>query len=173
MRVFETRYLDMMRTCLRGQIAFGVCLIERGHEVLRPGDPPATPHAVGTLARIIDWEAQEVGILGVVAEGGERFHIRRRWIAADGLQWAEIDLLPESPPEPVPPSCARLVPLLRELLGNLDEPTPPPYRFYDAGWVADRYAELLPLPPALAQQLLETASGGERLVRIREFIEHL
>lgn len=173
LRVFETRYLDMVRACLREEKPFGVCLIASGREVLAPGAAPAIPHEIGTLAFIVDWEVGDGGLLGIVAEGRERFRIRRRHTAASGLVSAEIALLPQPPIEPVPQSCARLVPLLRELVENLEAPPPKPHRFYDAGWVADRYAELLPLPTDLAQRLLETESGGERLLAIRRFLEEL
>ncbi|MCX7898085.1 MAG: LON peptidase substrate-binding domain-containing protein [Rhodocyclaceae bacterium] len=172
LKVFETRYLDMVRACLRLEQPFGVCRIAQGTEVLQPGRAPAVPAAIGTLAQIDAWDAPSFGILDLEVLGTQRFRILRAHTAAAGLVRAEVELLPASPVEPVPRSCAPLVPLLRQLVAELGERAPPaPHRFYDAGWVADRYAELLPIPLKMAQELLETESGGKRLMMIRDYLE--
>ena len=46
LKIFEQRYLEMTKTCLRDNRPFGVCLIREGREV---GDP-ALPEAIGCLA---------------------------------------------------------------------------------------------------------------------------
>lgn len=175
LRVFEARYMDMVKDCLRAQTPFGVCLIEQGNEVITSPGPAAAasvPHPVGTLASIADWDMPQMGILNIVAHGGARFRILEHRLAMNGLMRATIEHLPDPPVTPIPGDYARLVPMLRALIEGLEEAKPPqPYHFYDAAWVADRWAELLPLPLQKRQQLLELNDGVARLEAIYRFLE--
>ena len=172
LRVFETRYMDMVKACLRDNTPFGVCLLASGEEVNTPGTAPATPQKVGTLAHIADWDMPDLGILNIVIHGGERFRIVDFHVGKDGLTRAHIEALPPPPVTPIPGDYARLVPMLRALLEALEEAMPPkPHRFFDAAWVAERWAEILPLPPAQRQEILETDDGIARLDAIYRFLE--
>ena len=71
LKIFEQRYLDMAAACLKNNSPFGICLIDKGGEV----GQAATPHAVGTLANIANWEMEQLGILMITAQGGRRFRI--------------------------------------------------------------------------------------------------
>ena len=65
LRVFEARYMDMVKDCLRTQTSFGVCLLEQGAEILAPAVPSRekiVPRRVGTLATIADWDKPQMGI---------------------------------------------------------------------------------------------------------------
>ncbi|MDP1605751.1 MAG: LON peptidase substrate-binding domain-containing protein [Rhodocyclaceae bacterium] len=175
LRVFEARYMDMVKDCLRTQTSFGVCLLEQGDEVLAPSVPSRAklvPQRVGTLATIADWDMPQLGILNIVVHGGARFRLVEHHEMKNGLVRAAVELLPEPPVTPIPGDYARLIPMLRALLEGLEEVKPPaPHRFYDAAWVADRWAELLPLPLATHQQLLELDDGAARLDAIYRFLE--
>lgn len=175
LRVFEPRYMDMVKDCLRTNTPFGVCLIAQGAEVATAGaggaEPPQVPHRVGTLATIADWEMPQLGILNIVAHGGERFRILEHRTQPNGLVRARIERLPDPPVKPIPQDYARLVPMLRALIDALETPPPQPYRFYDAAWVADRWAEMLPLPMARRQEILELDDGVARLDAIYRFLE--
>lgn len=52
LRIFEQRYMEMAKACIRDGSPFGVCLIREGREV----GAPATPVEVGCLARIGHWD---------------------------------------------------------------------------------------------------------------------
>lgn len=171
LRVFETRYLDMVKERLRVGSPFGVCLLERGEEVAAAQGEEAVPHRVGTLASIVDWDMPQFGILNVVTHGGARFRVVDHRTMPDGLVRAQVDILPEPPVTPIPGDYARLVPMLRGLIDALEDAPPQPYRFYDAAWVADRWAELLPLPLELRQRVLEMDDGVARLDAIYRFLE--
>lgn len=171
LRVFETRYMDMVKECLRAGAPFGVCLLERGEEVAAAHGEEAVPHRVGTLASIVDWEMPQLGILNVVTHGGARFRVVDYRTQRDGLVRATVEMLPEPPVTPIPGDYARLVPMLRALIDALEDPPPQPHRFYDAAWVADRWAELLPLPLATRQKILELDDGVARLDAIYHFLE--
>lgn len=172
LRVFETRYMDMVKACLRADQPFGVCLLAAGDEVASPQAVVASPCAIGTLATIADWDMPQLGILNLVVHGGERFRIVEQRSMSDGLMRAEVEILPAPSVKPVPGDYARLVPMLRVLLETLEGGSPPPpHRFYDAAWVAERWAEILPLPLSLRQEILEMNDGVERLDAIYRFLE--
>lgn len=167
LKIFEQRYMDMAKACLKAEAPFGVCLIAQGQEV----GAAAEPHAVGTLARIATWDMAQLGVLQVVAHGGERFRVLRHWAEPSGLVQGEIELLPEPPPQQVPADCAGLVTLLRAIVADLAEAgPPPPHRYDDAAWVGRRYGEVLPIPNAARQMLLELDDAAALLAIVKKYL---
>jgi len=169
LRVFEPRYMEMVSTCLRANEPFGVCLIREGREV----GAPAVPHSVGCLARIVQWDMQQLGVLTIVARGERRFRILERSVQRDGLARARIELLAEEGNEAVPEESEVGVRLLRAILDedvDAGARIEQPFRFESASWVSARLAETLPLSPALKQDLLETDAGDRRLEALCEFL---
>ena len=175
LRIFEQRYMDMAKVCLKQSSSFGICLIARGEEVARAGRKAAEPHAVGTLAFIADWDMQQLGVLNIIAQGGERFRLLRHWTEDSGLLYGEIELIATPPVLPIPGPYARLVPLLRAIVNEMAAGAPhapaPPHRFFDAGWLGMRYAEVLPIPVAAKQKLLEIEDSIDRLEIVYRFLE--
>lgn len=168
LRIFEQRYLDMAKECLRDELPFGVCLIASGEEV----GAPAEPHEVGTLARIVDWDMPQLGLLQVTTRGAERFRIRERWASAKGLLRAVVEVIPDEMPTTLNPEHNRLIPLLKRVLEELASQGNAPtaaYRLHDAAWVAWRFCELLPLAADMKQDLLELDSHHERLAEVFRF----
>lgn len=166
LRIFETRYMDMAKACLRDNLPFGVCLIAEGEEV----GAAATPYDIGTLATISSWDMPQLGLLNITASGEQRFLIEERWIEPSGLQKARVEMLPAEPAFPLPERFERLLPLLRRVLRELPQnAVAQPHRFEDAVWLAYRFCELIPVPPLLKQELLEMDSSEERLDEIYRF----
>ncbi len=169
LRVFEPRYLDMVSSCMKTETQFGVMLIRDGSEV---GE--ARLMEVGTRARITDWYQGSDGILGVTAMGTERFTLQRAERQADGLYLGTVTALPADPPAPLPEDYRSLASLLEaviEDLGKLYEPVPKHYD--DAGWVAARFAEILPIELEQKQQCLEMEDPIERLEFIRPLLRSI
>jgi uncharacterized protein len=171
LRIFETRYLDMVRDCLRSGDGFGVCLIESGNEV---GSTPSI-HKVGTLARIVDWDQRPDGLLGIVASGERRFRVCAQETGRNGLLHAEVEWLEDAALAEtleLPQEYRELGELLRRLVRELGAPFTlfPEERYGHAGWVADRLTELLPLAPALKQALVELDDAMQRLQRVDELL---
>ena len=165
LRIFEPRYVDMVSDRLRRNAPFIVALIRAGSEV----GGGATTHSVGTLARIVDWDRQDDGLLGIVALGGRRVQVLDTETRPDGLCVATARMLDDEPASAVPAEHRRLLVLLRGLLEQLESRygrvTP---RFDDASWVGYRLSELLPMPLARKQHLLEVE---DPLLRLRQLAE--
>jgi Lon protease-like protein len=166
LRIFEPRYMDMAKGCLRDGTPFGVCLIREGAEV----GAPAVPEDVGCTARIASWDMEQLGVLQVLARGERRFRILERRVQADGLQLARVELLEAAADAPLETSdlCARV---LRRALEDAGEGlVEPPLLYESAAWVGERLAELLPLSPASKQRLLEVDDAAVRIEVLRRLI---
>lgn len=159
LRIFETRYVDMVRRCMRQSEGFGVVLIRKGHEV-----GPADTCDVGTLAVVTDFDQLPDGFLGLSCVGRERFKILERRVQADGLQVAEVLMLAVEPSLAVPSRHARLATLLASVLPQLGGVYANiVMRLDDAAWVGHRLAEILPIPLVEKQTCLEMDDPIQRL----------
>ncbi len=149
LKIFEQRYLDMTKACIRDNLPFGVCLIREGREV---GDP-AVPQSVGCVVTIEQWEMPVSSMFHLLVRGGERFRIHATRVAANGLMSGDVEMLPPATPAASDHTCAELLKRMIEEIGA--EHFPQPLRFDDAAWVVYRLAEVLPLDGALKQYFLE------------------
>jgi hypothetical protein len=166
LRVFEQRYLEMGKACLRDGSAFGVCLIREGAEV----GAPATPAEVGCSARIVHWDMQQLGLLEIVAQGERRFRVRAMRVQDDGLVRGEVEFLAEEPEAPVPARFAACRQLIERLVAEHGERIfAKPFRLDSSAWVSARLAEVLPLPAATRQALLEL-EGLQRLEALQRLL---
>ena len=167
LRIFEVRYMDMARQCLRDKSAFGVCLIREGEEV----GAPAVPEPVGCLARIGECDIEELGILKVKAEGHERFRIVSREVTKAGLIMGEIELLAAEPEVSETPALQESAQFLRKVIAGIGtERFIGPADFEDATWVSFRLAEILPLRVDVKQKLLEITDAALRLAILHRFL---
>ncbi|MBI3068539.1 MAG: LON peptidase substrate-binding domain-containing protein [Betaproteobacteria bacterium] len=165
LKVFEQRYIELTKICLRDNRPFGVCLIKEGREV----GAPATPHATGCLATIIRWDMPQLGVFQLVAQGTQRFAIVRSAAGNNGLISATVELLPEEiPSAPRDEVCVQVLKAIVERVGAERFPAPP--RFDEAGWVGYRLAEALPLSAIVKQQLLEMSDAHARLALLHKLI---
>ena len=168
LKLFEARYLDMAARCMRTNSPFGGCLISEGGEV----GEPAVPHGLGTIARIVDWDMPQAGLLFIKTVGGERFRIIERRLQPDRLQTARVVPLPEPAPQPVPEALQGALPLLKAIIEDTgSEAFAEPHRLDDATWVGYRLAEILPSPSLARQRLLELDDTLSRLEIIHRYLE--
>jgi uncharacterized protein len=170
LRIFEPRYMDMAKACLREGAPFGVCLLRSGAEVLQPGGAPAVPSDIGCLARIGQWDMAQLGVLQVVARGEARFRIVARRTQPDGLARADVEMIEADAECEIPPHCASCVRLLERLLVEAPGLVEAPHRLDSGSWVSARLAELLPLPLETKQQCLEMTQARERLERLNSLL---
>jgi len=165
LRIFEPRYLDMISACMKDGIAFGVLL--------------ATPEenrdnfsatSIGTLASIIDWYQGSDGILGVTAQGGQRFSLESVSQQADGLYLGEMELLEQEPAVSLPEEFKPMAALLENIVDDLGLLYTDLEKSYDdATWVGYRFAEVLPISLDEKQFCLEQTDAVARL----EFLQPL
>ena len=162
LRIFEVRYMDMARACLREDTPFGVCAIVHGAEV----GEPAIPAPVGTLARIVQCDMPQLGLLQVIAQGERRFRILDRQVRKNGLTVASVIFLPDESDAPIAQSALPCVRLLERLIEHEPQLFAEPRRLDSSAWVSARLAELLPLALPEKQALLELGDGAARLARV-------
>lgn len=170
LRIFERRYLDMVRDCGRAGGGFGVCLILDGDEA----GTPAMPAAFGTEALIEDFDNTPEGLLSLRVRGRRRFHVLRTRVRDTGLvvadvEWREDDA--NASPR-LRPEHALLAELLRRILAQIasGDADPSPLLFENAAWVGWRLAELLPLSMPQRQALLQLDDPHARLQRLLDGI---
>jgi uncharacterized protein len=174
LKVFEPRYLDLISSCLRAQQPFGVVCLLQGSEVRQP-DAETLFEPIGVLAHLTDVDAMSPSLLKVRCDGGARFRWDATYEEADGLWQAEgVSVLPDDPVVAPGERFASAVRALERAYAALalrpDTDLPAERHFDDAGWVANRWCELLPLPVAARQQLMALADPLQRLTLVNEFL---
>jgi hypothetical protein len=167
LRIFEVRYMDMAKGCLREKRPFGVCLIREGEEV----GTPAVPHEIGCLASIAECDMEELGILKIVARGVERFRLASTRTNASGLVVGEIEPLGNEAPTLDAPGLPECAEFLRKVIAGIGEQRfAAPLRFEDASWVSFRLAEILPLRMDVKQKMLEVTDATLRIGVLHRFL---
>jgi Lon protease-like protein len=168
LKIFEVRYVDMAKQCLKEDGAFGVCLIKEGQEV----GTPAIPERVGCLAKIVQCDVEEIGILKVVAQGAQRFRLVETSVSRQGLVTGVVEPLaaePEAGDAEGLCDCAAF--LAKAIAGIGAQRFAEPLRFDDASWVGFRLAEILPLRNDVKQKLLELTDATLRLAVLHRFLK--
>lgn len=169
LRIFETRYVDMVKFCMREQSPFGVVLIRAGSEVGTSSMGEAC--AVGTTARIIDFNSLPDGLLGITCRGERKFSVSKHWQQEDGLHVAEVEFIDPEDAVDLPFEYEHLGELLRKVLPELGELyAHVPKHFSNASWVGCRLAEILPIALSEKQYCLELDDPIARLARLSPLI---
>lgn len=177
LRIFEVRYLDMIRRCERAGAPFGVVCLTQGSEVRQPG-ATETFASVGTLATVTRLETPQPGLMVIRASGTQRFRITSREQLKHGLWVADVERLPPDLSVPVPPDLQPTADALGKLIESLQQragaeselPLQAPWRLQDCGWVANRWCELLPLPVEMKQRLMELDNPLVRLELVSDVL---
>jgi len=171
LKVFEQRYIEMTKACLKDERPFGVCLLKSGEEVARP-DAVGEFAAIGTMARITECDVPQLGILHLKTEGGTRFQVQSHTVNDAGLVVGRVTAIAPEPalalPEAYQPLAA-LLELLVERVGREHFAGEPATG--DASWVGYRLAELLPLPLGIKQGMLEINDSEVRLKVLAQFLK--
>ena len=170
LKIFEQRYMDMAKNCLKLAKPFGIALIREGQEV----GSTAAPHPVGSLARIDDWEMPNLGVLQVKVVGGARFRIISSTVAASGLIIGTVIAIDADLPgslsaaNPELDDCAQF---LKKILAQINLMSGvAESQFTDPSWVSFRITELLPFGGAVKQKMLEITDAKMRLDILHRFL---
>jgi Lon protease-like protein len=165
LKVFEQRYVDMTKACLRDGTPFGVCLIREGQEI----GQPATPQSVGCLATIEQWDVPHPNLFTLLARGGERFRILDTATNASGLIIGQVELLPQATAATEPdPACEEVLRLAIKRAGA--DSVPGPVQLDNPVWISYRLAEILPISAQEKQALLEMTDTDARMAQLRQLL---
>jgi hypothetical protein len=174
LKVFEARYLDLMSSCLRSGEPFGVICLKQGVEAGR-SEQAVELEDVGVLTRLDEVDAEQTGILRVRCTGLQRF--RRNGAATqldNGLWTCAATTIADDPLRLPGPTMLQTVQALagaiKALRAQGQSPFIEPYRLDDAGWVANRWCELLPVSLAAKQKLMELEDPTIRLSLVDGFL---
>jgi uncharacterized protein len=175
LKVFESRYLDLITSCLRTRTPFGV-ITTRGTQRSNEISSHAAEHfeTVGTLAELIGVDSDQPGILHVRCVGTQRFEVLSTAQQANDL-WAAAARLVEDD-EVVAPSTAlqgsvkALSSAISSLQAQNESPFLEPHHLDNAGWVANRWCEILPISQSAKQKLMELPDPEVRLQLVDEFL---
>jgi hypothetical protein len=184
LRIFEARYMDMVRDCLRDDLPFGVALITRGSEV----GQPAQTEAIGCLASISAWDMQQLGVLHIRTRGTQRFRIHSATAQGDGLLRGEIELIEPDQDVAIAPEHRPCVDLLARVIDDMARqlaekraaadlsdvlggmPFEQPYQLESSAWVGNRLCEVLPVPVKAKQKLMELEDARMRLEIVSQYL---
>lgn len=167
LRVFEARYVDMLRERMKLAQPFGVCLIKEGPEV----GGPAVPFETGCLASIVDFDMQQLGVLNIRTHGGGRFRVLETHSESNGLVRARTEALADDAMIAIPAQFGNCTLMLRAILPKLPtELVRTPHQFDDAAWVSNRLAEILPIQALAKQRLMELTDPLMRLEIIHKYL---
>jgi Lon protease-like protein len=177
LRIFEVRYLDMIGRCHKAGAPFGIVLLTQGQEVRQPGATEAFSH-VGTLATISELETPRPGLMMIRAIGAQRFRITASDQLRHGLWVADVQRLAPDMDVPIPEDLRFTSTALGKVIQSLQAksgspaqmPLQGPWQLDDCGWVANRWCELLPLPVALKQRLMELDNPLVRLELVSDVL---
>ncbi len=168
LRIFEQRYIDMVRECSAQGSCFGVCLVNNIEEENRP----ATHLRIGTTAEICDFSTLDDGLLGITAQGRQKFVIQKTRMRDNGLLMAEVETLVEPDLVELPDQYSVLSLVAGRFMEQMGKnyPSFQPQLLQDANWVGYRLAELLPLENNEKQVLLQISDPLERLQVLLEVL---
>ncbi|OJW74334.1 LON peptidase substrate-binding domain-containing protein [Thiobacillus sp. 65-1402] len=167
LRIFEQRYLDMVKQAIAENSPFGICAIREGTE----SGAPAVPYSVGTLVRVTDWDMPQTGILHIGTQAEERFVIRSTRTEPGGLLVGTVETVSGEAATAVPQELELAVEILRHIIDEYgDAHFPAPHEFGNAVWVGYRLSEVLPLTLSIKQNLLEMNDSVTRLRILTEFL---
>jgi uncharacterized protein len=173
LQVFEARYLDLVSACLRERQPFGVVALRHGSEV-RGGAAAVGFEETGTLAELISADSNQPGILQVRCRGTQRFAVESSRQQSDGLWLAHTrpmqDDAPLAPTAALVGTVRALATMIATLKAQNEVPFLQPYRFDDAGWVANRWCEILPISLVARQKLMELPDPLVRLQLVDDYL---
>ena len=168
LRIFEQRYLDMVKQAIADNTPFGICAIREGTET----GTPAVPYAIGTCVRITDWDMPQTGILHIETQALERFVIRSTQTEPGGLLIGSVEAVSREDAASVPDDLELAVEILRHIIDEYgDAHFPAPHQLDNAVWVGYRLSEVLPLKLSVKQNLLEMNDSVTRLRILTEFLK--
>jgi Lon protease-like protein len=179
LKIFEARYLDMARDCLREKTPFGVCMLKSGGEVAQPNEP-SVPESIGCLAEIEECDVETFGMLLIRTRGTRRFRLLSHRVEPSGLLVGMAEPLPDDIPLEGNQHLAKFgacAEVLERIIATIRERDPnslpfaEPFRLDDPSWVSNRLSEVLPIALRARQKLLELPDAGARIDVVHHYMQ--
>lgn len=174
LQIFEVRYLDLIKRCHQQQLPFGIAWIQQGSEVQVPGEVPAL-HSLGCLAHIRELEQVQPNFFRIVCQGGLRFQLHDVQPGPYGVWQGTVSYLAQDEEVEVPAAMQSYADRLGKVIAKAQQqgvidrlPIFPPYQLDQCGWVANRYAEAMPLSAAIKLKLLGELDPLKRLEAVTQ-----
>lgn len=193
LQIFEVRYLDMIGKVHKAGAPFGIVLLTQGSEVRQrdrtdsaadgaPGGDGFVReafYAMGTLATITEFSNPQAGLMVIQCLGTQRFEITRREQLRHGLWIGDVTCLVNDQAVAIPPDLQVTANTLGQVIRNMQQRSPDagamplqaPYQLEDCGWVANRWCELLPIPPELKHRLMALDNPLVRLELVHDILQ--
>ena len=164
LRIFERRYIDMVKNCVKNNTGFGISLSKPNNEDF---------YNVGTFCKISDWEQMDDGLLGITARGKSRYKIINSRVETDNLITANVEIMEEPRFSDIPEELMPYSDFLKNLLDQYPKfyHDDAPKYYTESGWVGSRLTEILPMPTQDKQVILETEDYLVRLYKIKDYID--
>ena len=172
LQIFEQRYLNLIKECMKQETGFVIVLISEGKEV---GVAPQI-YSIGCYVEIIDWQSLPNGLLGISIQAKYRARLSNSSVRHDGLLLAEATPL-ESTLDNNPPLPKTFEPLSDTLRQLLNHPFAQQYKdkidFNNTADICYHLSELLPISNKQKQLLLETETTEQMLDQLALHINAL
>ena len=181
LKIFEVRYLEMIAAAFKEKAPFGVVTLKEGVEVRVAGQEDVSFFSIGTLAHIKDFDALQASLLMIMCEGGQRFRVSNRDRLKNGLWMADVELLPDDLQVDVPNELSPAADMFDKLASSFNQqgvdinrlPFNYPLRLNECGWLANRWAELLPIKSEQKVHLLSQENPRLRLDLVNEILQDM
>ncbi|MFK8019900.1 MAG: LON peptidase substrate-binding domain-containing protein [Pseudomonadales bacterium] len=174
LQIFEPRYMDMVKSCLRKGVGFGIVGLKSGSESVQAGVAIPKIYTTGVLAHIVDWHGLEHGRIGIVVEGSKRFSVQATSVQDDYLMLGDVEFLPEEQDDKLPTAHADLAGLLKQLAAHPSvAQTGVSFDYTSSACVAYCLAQLLPIPAEEKYELMCCDSVANVLARITLITDRL
>lgn len=168
LRIFERRYLDMTRECLKNDKGFVIALTKRDSDYI------SSVYDYASYVEIVDWSQLDGGLLGITVEG-------KNIVKLNNYALDESNLLKGDALE-IDCGIDYLVPQKYQILSKFYKKIYPEIKAYifhikpkynDANWLGFRLIECLPLELDDKADLISMQEPLDRLERILHIVKKI
>ena len=179
LRIFEIRYLEMIKKAIKNKSSFGLVMLKKGNEVRKAGVLEEFM-PVGTIAEIIEINTLQPTLILIRCLGKKRFRLSSHERVKYGLWQGEVEIIEDDVVNKIPPNLQSVADSLGKFISSMQQrglsldkmPIQPPFRLTESGWVSNRWAELLSINVFSRQKLLEERCPNIRLEKVAEYLSN-
>ena len=168
LRIFERRYLDMIRDSLKTNSGFVIALTKKDADYI------SSVHDYACYVNIVDWSQLDGGLLGITVEG-------KSLVTLSNCKLDETNLL-RGDAQQIKSSIDHLIPQKYQILSKFYRKIYPEIKAYifhnkpkynDANWIGFRLIECLPIEISDKADLISTNEPLDRLEKILHIVKRI